>query len=244
MTEMLDAPGMDQRISMPDMYRSGEYLEHNPTWDAEDSAWKAGHILRILQDHGVTPRKICEVGCGAGEILRQLQSRMPPECEFWGYEISPQAHELAKTRQNDRMHFLLGDFLEAKGEYDLIILADVIEHLEDYFGFLRAIHVRSTYKVLHIPLDMSVQMVLRREPIERVRRDVGHLHYFSKDTALSVLTDSGYRVLDWRYTPSVVELPKSWMSRLSRWPRRAGFRLHPDLAVRILGGYSLLVLAE
>ena len=28
----------------------GEYLIKNPTWDAEDAPWKAGHILDIMNE--------------------------------------------------------------------------------------------------------------------------------------------------------------------------------------------------
>jgi hypothetical protein len=34
---------------------------------------------------------------------------------------------------------------------------DVIEDMEDYFTFLRALHKKGTYKIFRIPLDLSVQ---------------------------------------------------------------------------------------
>jgi SAM-dependent methyltransferase len=228
------------------MYLSSEYLQLNPTWDVQDSPWKARHIHEMLERNGSTPKHVCEVGCGAGEILRQLQLRMPDDVEFWGYEISPDAYQLCVSRENERLHFRLADFLAEKDGpvFDLIILADVIEHIEDYFGFLRQMRGRAKQTILHIPLDMSAQMVARGKPIMGVRKAVGHLHYFNRDTALAALRDTGYSIIDARYTPSVVELPKSFLSRIARWPRRVAFRLNQDLAVRLLGGYSLLVLAS
>lgn len=229
-----------------DLYTSGEYLRLNPTWDVEDSGWKADHVLNLFRRNGLNPGRVCEVGCGAGEILARLQAEMPEDAEFWGYEISPQAYELSRQRANERLRFVLGDFLSEQdgAAFDVIMLIDVIEHLEDYFGFLRAVRPRGRYTVLHIPLDMSVQMVLRAEPIMRARAQVGHLHYFSKETALSTLRDAGYTVRDWFYTAGVVDRPKSRLNRLGRLPRRVAARLSPDLAARVLGGYSLMVLAE
>lgn len=58
------------------LYISGEYLNKNPTWHVEESPWKAQQILRMLTLHHLTPRSICEVGCGAGEVLKQLQEQM------------------------------------------------------------------------------------------------------------------------------------------------------------------------
>ncbi len=89
-----------------ELYTSGEYLEKNPTWHVEESPWKAKQILRMMKQNSISPRTICEVGCGAGEVLKQLQERMDPACSFWGYEISPQAFELCKPRANEKLHFI------------------------------------------------------------------------------------------------------------------------------------------
>ena len=69
------------------IYETGEYVEHNPTYHIEDSSWKARHILDLVQKNSLQPRTICEIGCGAGEILKQLQSHLPADTEFFGYEI-------------------------------------------------------------------------------------------------------------------------------------------------------------
>src|SRR5216683_595214 len=145
------------KFMLDELYVSGEYLEKNPTWHAEDSPWKAQQIIRMMTKNNLIPKTICEVGCGAGEILKQLQVHMDRECTFWGYEISPQAFELCKSRSNDRLHFKLEDFTKEKGVFfDLILLMDVIEHLEDYFSFLREIKLKGQFKILHIPLDLSM----------------------------------------------------------------------------------------
>jgi hypothetical protein len=87
--------------------------------------------------------------------------------------------------------------------------------------------------------------VLRVRPILETRRQLGHLHYFSKETALATLRDAGFDILDDGYTKSGVEGPSlSTRGRRSGLVRRMAFRVRPDLAARLLGGYSLLVLAK
>ncbi len=104
------------------MYTSGEYLERHPTWYVEDSPWKAKQIIRMMTQNNMLPETICEVGCGAGEILKQLQVRLGSQCTFWGYEISPQAFELCKSRENEKLHFRLADISqEAQAVFDLIL---------------------------------------------------------------------------------------------------------------------------
>ena len=65
------------------MYQSGEYVEKNPTYHVEDSSWKAEQIVRMMKQNQLQPRTVCEVGCGAGEILRQLQTQLPADTEFY-----------------------------------------------------------------------------------------------------------------------------------------------------------------
>lgn len=230
---------------MDQMYLDGKYKASNPTWHEEDAPWKADHIHAILADNAVRFRTVAEVGCGTGEILVRLAERNP-EAIFTGYDISPQAYEMAVENSGPRLSFHLKDALqEADAAFDVVIVADVIEHVEDYIGFVRKARALGRYKVFHIPLDLSAQSLVRMRPILRLREDVGHIHYFTRDTALALLRDCGYRILDSRYTASRLELPnQATTSKVIAPLRRTFYRLRPDLAVRVLGGYSLLVLAE
>jgi SAM-dependent methyltransferase len=233
-------------MNVADMYIDGEYLKHNPTWDVEDAPWKADLIFRMLQKHRLEPKTICEVGCGSGEILHHLQQRMPVSCEFTGYEISPQAYELCKQRTNERLCFLLKNFSDDDDtSWDLILLIDLIEHLEDYFQFLREIKGKSQYKILHIPIEMFALSALYPQFLLGQRKKVGHLHYFSKETALQMLRDLGFEIIDYSYTAGYA-LPRDYglKDKLLKIPRWLFFPASNDLTVRVFGGYSLLVLVK
>jgi hypothetical protein len=233
-------------LNINNIYKGGDYLRTNPTWHVEDSPWKAKQILKMIERCDIAPKTICEVGCGAGEILRQLQLAMPEECNFYGYEISPQAFALCQSRSNDKLTFTLRDILgEDNVYYDLIMLIDLIEHLEDYYNLLRGVKEKSQYKIIHIPLDLSVQFLLRPVKVQLMREVIGHLHYFTKEMALSILDDVGYQVIDYFFTAGAVELKAQTIkSYLAKLPRKLFFALQQDWAARILGGYSLLVLAK
>ena len=58
---------------MKEMYESGLYAETNPTWHEEDAEWKANHIRNIVQRNDIPTDRICDVGCGAGAILVNLE---------------------------------------------------------------------------------------------------------------------------------------------------------------------------
>jgi 2-polyprenyl-3-methyl-5-hydroxy-6-metoxy-1,4-benzoquinol methylase len=227
------------------MYQTGEYLEKNPTYHVEDSPFKADQILTMIEKHNLKPHSICEVGCGAGEILNQLQKKLPADVQFYGYEISPQAFELCQGRENERIHFFCEDLLtNTSATFDLLLCLDVFEHVEDYLGFLKSLRTKAEHKIFHIPLDLSVQWLWRATPIMLGREQLGHLHYFNKETALATLAYAGYEIIDWFYTPGAIANPRSLKAKLASFPRRILSGINQDLVVRILGGYSLLVLAK
>ncbi len=221
-----------------------EYLENNPTWHIEDSPFKAQQILRILRQNNIVPNSIVEVGCGAGEILNQLYAALPDHVSFTGYDISIDAIKLAQQREKERLQFKHEDFLQADTVYDVLLLIDVFEHVDDYRGFLRACKNRANYTIFHIPLDISVHYILRNKLMLK-RKNVGHLHFFTKDTALATLTDSGYEIIDFFYTKDSIELPRKTMkSKLAVLPRKLLYKANKDMAAKLLGGFSLLVLAK
>ena len=227
------------------MYTTGEYLSNNPTWHTEDSPWKAAKIFEILTENQIFPKTIAEIGCGAGEILVQLARLRSDQAQYVGYEISPQAFAMTVERATPNIRFVNGDFFASNGHADVALVIDVIEHLENYFTFLRALKERATYKVFHIPLELSAQTVLRERPLLEGRRSVGHIHYFTRGIALAALEELGYQIIDARYTKGGIELPKThWKTRLARPFREWLFRVSPDLAARALAGFSLLVLAR
>ncbi len=228
------------------MYTGKEYFSKNQAWHVEDSRWKALQIIKMIERNRIRPSSICEVGCGAGETLNQLHCMMANHVSFVGYEISPQAFKLCRQREKGRLRFsLINQFEDDTTCFDVVLAIDVIEHVEDYFSFLRRLRKKGALKLFHIPLDLSVQAVLRSSPILKARQNVGHIHYFTKETAFAALKETGFKILDWFYTSGSIDLPaKRFETLLARLPRKLLYGLNKDAAARILGGFSIMVLAE
>ena len=120
----------------------------------------------------------------------------------------------------------------------------MFEHVENYMGFIRGLKEKGKLKVFHIPLDLSVSNIIRGR-LMYGRNSVGHLHYFTPDTAIATLKDCGYEILDTMYTPIFLDLPsKNWKAKLIKLPRYILYKASPKLLSTLFGGVSLMVLAK
>jgi SAM-dependent methyltransferase len=225
-------------------YESGDYLQSNPTWDIEDSPWKAGKVAELIRHSGIEPRSICEVGCGAGAVLAALRETVP-DARLAGFDIAD-ASSFWKRYEKAGINFRQGDFLAENSEkYDLILVLDVIEHIANPWDFLERLKPHGDKFLFHIPLDLSAQNVLREVPLLEARRKVGHIHYFTKNLALELLGECGYHFESISYSGLSMSGPRSsWKSRLVYLPRAFMYALNKDFGVRLLGGERLLVLAS
>jgi SAM-dependent methyltransferase len=200
----------------------------------------------MIDHNKLASQKIVEIGCGAGEILVQLQRLMNnPSINFEGYDISPDAYELSKNRSNERIKFFNEDLLTKENAFfDLCLIMDVFEHVDNYVDFIKQCGKKATYKIYHIPLDLHASALIRNRLID-VKNAVGHIHFFTKDTALAALADSGQEILDFFYTPLSLETPnKTIKTRIANLFRRVLFKINPDFSVRLIGGHSLMVLTK
>lgn len=227
-------------------YTSGQYLASNEgEIHKDDSAYKAKWILKAILSNNIPTGNVCEIGCGAGHIIAMLQKDLPEGSNFSGYDIAEPHITLGKHYENKNLKLVVGDVFKTDETFDLALCIDILEHLESPHQFLSQLKAKSNYKIFNIPLDLSVQTLLRVSPIQTTREQVGHLHYYFKETALDLLTTCGYEIISHQYLPFSLELShRPLIMRLLEIPRRIGYFFNKDLTVRLLGGYSLLVIAK
>lgn len=230
---------------MQNIYKDGTYLENTRTWHSEDAPIKSEEIVSLLYRNNLTPKTVCEVGCGSGQILFHLCKKLP-NTEFSGYEISPQAFSLCENIEStDRISYYLEDLLNLDVKFDVGLAIDVFEHIEDYFDFLRGFKTKSTYKIFRIPLEISAQTAFRDQSLVYAWDSIGHIHHFSEKLALKALEYCGYEIIDYLITAGAVDLPTtSFKRKLAKIPRRLVYLISPSLCSRILGGCSMIVLTK
>jgi SAM-dependent methyltransferase len=168
-----------------------------------------------------------------------------PNVNFLGVDISQDAIDIAKTKETSQIRFESRDITNDQliQRFDLILVIDVIEHIENYFKFLRDVCPRGRYTVFHIPLDMCMWSLFRENMLIESKERVGHIHAFTEDFIKSVLKDCGYKIIDQVYTEPNLKTLKT-KQKLIEFVRKTIFKINKRFCSKTIGGMSILILAE
>lgn len=92
---------------------------------------------RIIRDHFPTPSNlnVLDYGCGTGGFLHELNDRLKFK-SCLGVDVSNQAIQYAERYGDGYASLKPGDF-SVVGNRDLVLLMDVLEHIQDDGTFLR-----------------------------------------------------------------------------------------------------------
>jgi SAM-dependent methyltransferase len=230
---------------MQDIYSNGKYLASNENWHSEDSEWKFKQVEKIITRNNLSISNFVEIGCGAGLVL-DLLSRKFPNSRFQGFDISPHLYNFWNKLSHNKVKYFCQDFLdyETNSMYDICLIMDVFEHVPNYMGFLNSLSKRANFFIFNIPLDMNaIGVFLDQQSV--ARQKYGHLHYFSKSTAIQTLEECGYTIVDYFYAPGFYGQPVKNLQQRMLYPFRfLLYSISPEANSRILGGASLMVLAS
>lgn len=232
--------------SSDQLYTSRRYLDQNPGWHEEGSKYKAGVALQLIKKFQLPLDRVVDVGCGAGAVLSELSKNVPANSQLAGYDISPDAIKMAMPKTTPQLSFYLEDYTKsAHQKVDLVLVLDVVEHVDDVYTFLRRLQGKGENFIFHIPLDMSCRTLLKPHTLLQQRKQVGHIHYFTEEVALWMLEDTGYDVKYYAYTKPEVDLvkPRSFRQWIKKLLRRISYGMNKKLSVKLWGNYSMMILA-
>jgi methionine biosynthesis protein MetW len=165
---------------------------------------------RILLEWIGEGKRVLEVGCSTGYISRLLVDR---KCEVTGVEIDPVAAERARSYCREVLVLDLnspswvGSFGSRK--FEVVLLADVLEHLSDPWRVLREIA-----GLLDVAGSVVISLPNLVHFVTRARIALGqfnytstgtldhtHLRFFTVKTARELIQSAGYRIT--RFHPAV-----------------------------------------
>lgn len=191
---------------------------------------------QLLQLVGPPPQRILDVGCGQGELGHVLKQRGH---YVVGVDWSPPRFELDAFVQAD---VALGLPSAIPGKFDVILLADVLEHMAEPLKLLEDTKERlqpggrllvSLPNVAH--WSMRAQLAVGRfDYTNKGLLDRGHLRFFTRASALRLFQDAGLDVVSRRTTPVPWEhvLPRALGSFIRDKAERADYfltRARPNL---------------
>lgn len=235
------------------LYTTGRYGDLNPGWHEEDAPDKASAVASMLRALGLRPRSIVDVGCGTGAILSAIKESFDEAgllggCRYEGWDPAPRAIAAAEARAADRLRFVCGDVLSVRPEFegagaDVLLCLDTFEHVGDDVAFLEALRARADWFVFRIPLDLSALDVMRPRRLLEARHRYGHRHAYTRALALARLAEAGFETVGWRYHRIPPKGLGTW-GRAVDLARRVGFAMSEDVAVDLVGGWSLIAAAR
>jgi SAM-dependent methyltransferase len=231
-----------------DEYSDGKYFS-DPLRHSEDSEFKVKNFLDLFINFSkrsqIRISSIVDVGCGSGENIKRISAGLKQNgfnlAEVKGYDISPHVKSLSG---DENIEFIHGDFCNSSDHVDLVTLFDVFEHVPNTIEFIRLISKRCKMVVFHIPLDDSINN-LARNKLRSKLVDPGHLLFMDTTSALNLLTLSGLKVLDYKYTFGFLA-PSGHPTIISKiaFPFRYLLsRVNPWLLSKTIGGANLMVIA-
>jgi SAM-dependent methyltransferase len=206
-------------------------------------------MREFLKPHTIYLKSVercADVGCGSGEITYLLPKMFANiglvNVKIVGFDIHP---GISQMIENNNVRFVKGDPIKSNESFDIIFLIDVIEHIVAPVDFLTQFSAKTQWLVLHIPLDESSLSMTRNLPLENITNP-GHVSIFDAASALNMVTNSGFRLLDYRYTP-IFKAPTGRNTAFQKlmFPfRMVLYKISPYLTSKTIGGASLLVLAK
>ena len=164
---------------------------------------------------------VLDVGCGSGATLAWLKAAGRAGTTV-GIELAPAAAAQAQGRV-DRLHVgdaeLLVDHELPAASFDLVLCLDVLEHLVDPWRLVAALPrvmkpgallVASVPNVRHLQVVLPLLLRGRWAYADDGLLDRTHLRFFTRESALQLLSPPGLKV-------------QRWQRRVHPWPSRTGW---------------------
>jgi predicted TPR repeat methyltransferase len=174
---------------------------------AEGTSWTdRPDLLALLDAHGARPGRVLDVGCGTGLLGEALLRR--GAAEVWGVEVEPEVAAAAGERLTRVLRASFPTRELAGERFDLVVFADVLEHMADPWSALAGVPSLLTDNglvLLSVPNVSHYTVVWpllagrwRYEGFGLLDRD--HLRFFTPASMRDLLRTNGLEVVAWRET--------------------------------------------
>lgn len=154
------------------------------------------------------PDIILEIGCGSGATGAALKEKYP-NLEYFGLEYIESAAKIAETRLDkvitgDIQQINLDDYGIPKGNIDIIICADVLEHLYDPWKILFTLrdYLKPGGKIVaSIPNTQNIELITHLLNGHWTYGNFGlldatHIRFFTLNEIAKLFSGTGYHIIN------------------------------------------------
>jgi 2-polyprenyl-3-methyl-5-hydroxy-6-metoxy-1,4-benzoquinol methylase len=152
-------------------------------------------LCKLVTQHAASATTVLDVGCGMGELLRDVAAVLP-NAHIFGTDVSPQSL-VESARRNPgyelfQMDLTAGDFearyAERLGKYDLVTCSEVLEHIpEDHVA------ARNLARLLAPGGTLVVSVPGGRK--SRFDLLIGHQRHYRRTQAAALLEQAQLRIV-------------------------------------------------
>ena len=174
-----------------DQFQTQKYRAKNPVKRALIKRF-VDEVTRLFHDGGA-PESVLEIGIGEGFLSGHL-SGIHPKTKFSGVDIQDSDLELlrAKFPHIAAHHGNIYDLSALPGGYDLVICAEVLEHVTEPERALAQIVALAPKRVIltvpHEPWFMLSNLAMGKN-VSRLGNDIEHVNHFSVASFRKLLTE-------------------------------------------------------
>jgi SAM-dependent methyltransferase len=167
----------------------------------ETVEWKMPHLMEMVPPT-FHAESVAEIGCFNGHLIANIAINGRRDFASYGYDVNPIAIEAARKLYPNTT-FFAQDCFEAGRTFDLVLLSDIVEHIEDDCEFLRKCRSLSKHILLNLPLEKSLANVNRQYGFDDPS---GHLRAYSLKDAELLIRKAGYQIVN-KQVVSIVDTP-------------------------------------
>lgn len=225
-----------------------EYIRKNPNMHIEHSDLKFIQMLNVIP-FGSKFNNILDVACGAGIITQHFRDHFTPSY-IEGIDIS--SAMINKARELDTRKSItwrVANIYEYRSDvgFDLIVCADIIEHLQDDSLFASIISKLGKNTVIKIPLEDSYfNRLLRKlriyDPWKDTELRYGHIHHYNETELDRVFTSNGFKIVNAKFIPMPKRTNIVWeVVRIIFYPLSI---ISITFMVKFVGGFKVYFLTS
>jgi len=146
-------------------------------------------VMRHMADHVLrNARRAAEIGCGNGVVQRNLEDSYG--LEVAGFDLIDGALQKSVSRVSPLYCYNIHQrHEEFRAHFDLLVMFDVLEHIEDESAFLESVRFHmadSGTLLINVPAHQSL--------FSEYDRAAGHYRRYSMDALVQVVERSRFRV--------------------------------------------------